>query len=161
MWSSRIFIKIYGSNWKFIYKYLINSIFVGISSTNLKCKNSNCENVNTRKEKIYDISLDISNCFNLKDCLNKYIGKEKIEDYKCDKCKNKITHVKNTLLEYLTNILIIHLQRNKFNYDTFQLEKMNIKNYRIDKNNKNKNDENYEYNLIGIIVHSWTAQCDH
>ncbi len=31
---------------------------------------------------------------------------------------------------------------------------MNIKNYRIDKNNKNKNDENYEYNLIGIIVHS-------
>ena len=153
------------------YKYLINSIFVGISSTNLKCKNSNCENVNTRKEKIYDISLDISNCFNLKDCLNKYIGEENIEDYKCDKCKNKITHVKNTLLEYLPNILIIHLQRNKFNYETFQLEKINsriefektinIKNYTIDKNNKNKNDENYEYNLIGVIVHSGTAQYGH
>ena len=153
------------------YKYLINSIFVGISSTNLKCNNSNCENVNTRKEKIYDISLDISNCFNLKDCLNKYIGEENIEDYKCDKCKNKITHVKNTLLEYLPNILIIHLQRNKFNYETFQLEKINsriefetkinIKNYTIDKNNKNKNDENYEYNLIGVIVHSGTAQYGH
>ena len=106
----------------------------------------------------------MSKCFNLKDCLNKYIGEENIEDYKCDKCKNKITHVKNTLLEYLPNILIIHLQRNKFNYETFQLEKINsriefetkinIKNYTIDKNNKNKNDENYEYNLIGVIVHS-------
>ena len=52
MWSSRIFIKIYGSNWKFIYKYLINSIFVGISSTNLKCKNSNCENVKQEKKKL-------------------------------------------------------------------------------------------------------------
>ena len=153
------------------YKYLMNSIFGGITCQSLKCKNSNCGNVNKRKEKIYYISLDIKNCKNLKDCLNKYISEENIEDYKCEKCNNKITHVKNVLLEHLPNILIIHLQRITFNYETFQNEKVNsriefqrtinIKDYTIDKDNNNINNENYEYNLIGVVVHSGTAQFGH
>ena len=153
------------------YKYLMNSIFEGETCQRLKCKNPNCENVNKKKENIYYLSLDIKNCNNLYDCLNKYISEENIEDYICDKCKNKITHVKTILLENLPNILIIHLKRISFNYESFQNEKinsriefenkLNIKNYTIDKNDKSKKDENYEYNLIGIIVHSGTAQFGH
>ena len=153
------------------YKYLMNSIFGGVTCQSLKCKNENCENVNKKKENIYYLSLDIKNCNNLIDCLNKYISEENIEDYICDKCKNKITHVKTILLENLPNILIIHLKRISFNYEIFQNEKinsriefenkLNIKNYTIDKNDKSKKDENYEYNLIGIVVHSGTAQFGH
>ena len=153
----------------------MNSIFGGLTCQSLKCKNSKCGNINMKKEKIYYISLDIKNCNNLNDCLNKYISEENIEDYKCDKCNTKITHVKNILLEHLPNILIIHLQRITFNYETFLNEKINsrvafrkkinMKNYTVDRNKVNNNDkknmEKYEYNLIGVVVHSGTAQFGH
>ena len=156
------------------YKYLMNSIFEGVIYQSIKCKNSKCGNVNLKKEKIYYISLDIKNCHNLNDCLNKFISEENIEDYKCEKCNIKITHVKNILLKHLPNILIIHLQRIAFNYETYQNEKINskiafkrkinIKNYTTDRNineDNKKNMDNYEYNLIGVVVHSGTAQFGH
>ena len=37
----------------------------------------------------------------------------------------KITHIKKVLIDKLPNILIIHLQRITFSYETFIIEKIN------------------------------------
>lgn len=42
-----------------------------------------------------------------------------ISDYKCDFCDKKVDVTKKTRISKAPKILIIHLQRIVFNYDTF------------------------------------------
>ena len=151
-------------------KYLFNNIFGGSTLQQVKCTNPECGNISERRENIHFLSLDIKNASNVKECLNNFIKKEKIEDYHCEKCDKKITNIKNVLIDNIPNILIIHLQRMAFSYETFNMVKinslikfdkiLNIKEYTI--NNKNKDDPlYYDYELQGIIIHSGTAQFGH
>lgn len=48
-----------------------------------------------------------------------------INDYKCDKCDQKVDVVKRSLIAETPNVLFIHLQRIVFNFDTFQNDKIN------------------------------------
>lgn len=48
-----------------------------------------------------------------------------IQDYFCDYCQEKVNIGKRTLIAETPNILIIHLQRFVFNFDTFLNEKEN------------------------------------
>ena len=48
-----------------------------------------------------------------------------ISDYQCDGCKKKVEIKKRTLITETPNVLIVHLQRIIFDFDTFQNEKMN------------------------------------
>ena len=152
-------------------RFLFDNIFGGTTLQQIICTNSECRNISERREKIIYLSLDIKGNHTLEDCLDKFISEEKIEDYHCEKCDKKITNIKKVLIDKLPNILIIHLQRISFNYETFLMEKindeinfepkLNIKKYTVDKNNKNLDTEKYEYEYIGVIVHSGTAQSGH
>jgi ubiquitin carboxyl-terminal hydrolase 34 len=44
---------------------------------------------------------------------------EVISDYECDGCKKKVDISKRTLISQTPNVLIVHLQRIIFNFDTF------------------------------------------
>ena len=153
------------------YKYVLNNIFGGEISQILTCQNPDCNLTKTKTEVINFLSLDIKNCNNLNQCLAKYIQEENIDDYNCEKCKLKVSYTKNVLINKLPNILIIHLQRISFNYQTFELEKINtkvdfsreinLKNYTTNFDNKSISKENFEYFLIGVLVHSGTAQYGH
>jgi len=154
------------------YKFLCHNILGGKTLQQIICTNPECNNISEKTDNIVYLSLDIKENKNLKECLNKYIIKEKIEDYHCEKCDQKRIHTKQVLIKNLPNILIIHLQRITFNYETFNMVKindkvsfekeLNIKDYTFDSNNvKEINNQKYEYELIGIIVHTGTAQAGH
>ena len=152
-------------------RFLCHNILGGTTLQQIICTNSECKNISERRESIIYLSLDIKGNNTIDDCLDKYIGEEKIEDYHCEKCDKKITHIKKVLVDKLPNILIIHLQRIAFNYETFLMEKINdevsferkinIKKYTVNKNNKNIDNEQFEYDFIGVIIHGGTAQYGH
>ena len=106
-------------------KYLCNNIFGGTTLQQVKCTNPDCGNISERKENINYLSLDIKDVQSVEQCLDKYIIEEKIEDYHCEKCDKKITNIKRVLIDKIPNILIIHLQRIAFSYETFNMEKIN------------------------------------
>ena len=151
--------------------YLWNNIFGGTTLQQVRCTNQDCGNISERKENINYLSLDIKNCDNIQKCLDKFIAEEKIEDYHCEKCDKKITNIKNVLIDKIPNILIIHLQRIAFSYDTFNMEKINdyiyfektinIKNYTLNKNNDDMPSDYFEYELQGVLIYSGTSQFGH
>lgn len=154
------------------YNHLLYSVFGGETCSILKCTNTDCNKVRKSYEKIYYLSLDIKECLNLDDCLHKYIKEEIIEDFLCDNCKKKITQKRHLMINTLPNILIIHLQRIAFNYETFEMEKVNskvefeqnisLKEFCIkDKEEEAIDEEDYKYKLMGIIIHSGNAQGGH
>ena len=152
-------------------KYLCNNIFGGTTLQQVRCTNQDCGNISERRENINYLSLDIKDCDNIQKCLDKFIAEEKIEDYHCEKCDKKITNIKNVLIDKIPNILIIHLQRIAFSYETFNMEKindyiyfektLNIKNYTLNKNNEEMPSDYFEYELQGVLIHSGTAQFGH
>lgn len=151
------------------YKHLLYNIFGGETCSILKCTNTDCNKVSKSFEKIYSLSLDIKQCSNLNECLQKYIKEEIIEDFLCDNCKKKITQKRHLMISTLPNILIIHLQRIGFNYETFQMEKVNSK-VEFDQNISLKefcikegeiDEDDYRYKLIGVVIHSGNAQGGH
>ena len=152
-------------------KYLCNNIFGGSTLQQVICTNPDCGNISERKENINFLSLDIKNVKNVEECLDKFILEEKIEDYHCEKCDKKITNIKHVVIDKIPNILIIHLQRIAFSYETFNMEKinsyitfeksLNIKKYTSNKDNENIPLEYFDYDLQGVLIHSGTAQYGH
>jgi uncharacterized UBP type Zn finger protein len=59
------------------------------------------------------------------DSLQKLIEGETINDYECEICKKKVDISKRILLSQTPNVLIVHLQRIIFNFDTFRNDKIN------------------------------------
>ena len=152
-------------------QYLCSNIFRGSTLQQVKCTNPECGNISERKENINYLSLDIKGNTNIYECLEKFIVEEKIEDYHCEKCDKKITHIKNVLIDRIPNILIIHLQRIAFSYETFNMDKinnlitfedkLNIKKYTINKDNNDIPSDYFDYELQGVLIHSGTAQYGH
>jgi uncharacterized UBP type Zn finger protein len=50
---------------------------------------------------------------------------EEINDYECDTCKKKVDISRRVLLSSTPNVLVVHLQRIIFNFDTFRNDKIN------------------------------------
>ncbi len=128
---------------------------------------------------------------------------EVINEYHCETCKKKVDISKRVLLSSSPNVLVVHLQRIIFNFDTFRNDKINslfefptyldLKPYSFyevmrKENRLNKNptgeddnqgsatteaapqnedskmpeeDDCWEYKLVGVTVHSGTANAGH
>lgn len=50
---------------------------------------------------------------------------EVINDFMCDNCKKRVDISKRTLISSTPNVLIVHLQRIIFNFETFRNDKIN------------------------------------
>ena len=151
------------------YNYLIQGTFGGKISSQIICKE--CNNINERIEDFYNLSVDVKNSKSLHESFQKLIAGDTISDYQCEKCVKKVDITRRTVLSDLPNILIIHLQRIIFNFDTYANEKinsrlefpleLNIFPYTKEGGQGGEGDENYFYELIGIVVHSGTADLGH
>ncbi len=167
-------------------KYLLQSIFGGKTCSQIICKGG-CGSVNRNYEDFYNLSVGVKGHKTLFESLNKYISGETISDYFCEKCKKKVEVVKRTCVDSLPNVLIIHLQRIIFNYDTCTNEKINsrldfpkefsIEPYTVEgieaaehlpKDPKSVPDQfhgkgelYYQYKLVGVVVHFGTADMGH
>jgi uncharacterized UBP type Zn finger protein len=82
-----------------------------------KCKN--------RIEDFYNLSLTVKDIKSIQASLNSLIEGEVISGFQCDGCNKKVDISKRTLLSQLPNVLVVHLQRIIFDFNTFRNEKIN------------------------------------
>jgi len=107
------------------YKQLLQSVFGGKSCSQVLC--SKCGYVSATYEDYYTLSLEIKNRRTLGDSLDRFIAESTVSDYKCSKCQNRVDATKRTIISTLPNVLIIHLQRFSFNFDTLMNEKIHTR----------------------------------
>jgi len=84
-----------------------------------------CGKVKNRHEDFLNLSLNIKDIKSVQESLQKQIEGETISDYKCDGCNKSVDLSRRTLIAETPNILIIHLQRIGFNFETFETDKVN------------------------------------
>ena len=104
------------------YNLLLQSIFGGKSCSQVIC--TICGTVSSTYEDYFTLSLEIKNRKSLQDALDTFITEGVVSEYYCAECKKKVDVVKRTLLSTLPNVLIVHLQRFSFNFDTLMNEKV-------------------------------------
>ena len=148
------------------YKNIINDLFCGNIQEKKVC--SECGNTSYKDDEFKLISLEVREMKDIFQSFEKYISEEIIEGYKCDKCNKEVNLKKSTIISSLPNVLVIHLNRMKYNNNgelkkiinkfDFPLE-LNIKNYCI-KNNL-QNEDYYKYQLKGINIHNGSAKAGH
>ena len=104
-------------------KYLLQSVFGGKTCSQLVCKE--CGYSSNRFEDTLFLSLPVKDRKSVFESLDKLIEGEIINEYQCAGCAKKVDVVKRTLISKTPNVLIIHLQRLIFNFDTFANDKVN------------------------------------
>ena len=93
---------------------IITKIFTGMFSSEVICKNCNNKNITFETFNILELPLTNKNgniINNLEDCLKHFCELEEIEDYSCDRCKNKGNALKKMSIFQLPPKLIIQLKR--------------------------------------------------
>eukprot|EP01022_Parablepharisma_sp_SALTPOND_P007762 TRINITY_DN1328_c0_g1_i1.p1 TRINITY_DN1328_c0_g1~~TRINITY_DN1328_c0_g1_i1.p1 ORF type:complete len:1765 (+),score=179.57 TRINITY_DN1328_c0_g1_i1:714-6008(+) len=131
-----------------------------------------------RDEPCFKISLDIKGKKTIEEALDAFVKGDVLEgDNKlyCPEYDKKIRVNKRFVIKSLAPTLIIHLKRFEFNYQAMIKEKVN--DYCAFPNKINmlkwtkeapaypdqvvENKEKYEYELVGVLVHSGTADAGH
>jgi len=84
-----------------------------------------CGTCKNRIEDFYNLSLTVKDIKSMQESLQKQIEGEIINGYECETCKKKVDISKRVLLSSAPNVLIVHLQRIIFNFDTFRNDKIN------------------------------------
>ena len=131
------------------------------------------------------MSVPVKDRKGLDQSLSKLIEGSIINDYRCDSCNQKVDVYKRNLIAETPNVLIVHLQRLVFNFDTFQNDKintrfefpniLNLKNYSFKevmtqegkylsdvedeyvKKLMSMEDSEFVYKLVGVIIHRGTG----
>ena len=153
-----------------VFDNIINSIYKISFMSFMKC--NNCNNIVKKNEDEYVLSLQVYQIKGLKESLYSSFGHEEIiEDYKCEKCNQKVNLIKWNKIVSLPTYINIGLNRFTFNYETFERMKVttrfefpleiNMKEYYDLEGNESLNDEDFIYELYGVIVHSGTPYAGH
>ena len=135
---------------------------------------NSCGNLKSKIESEYVLNLQILNMKGLKESLYSSYGFEEIiEDYKCENCDKKVSLKKWSKIISLPNYINFGLNRFSYDYTTFERIKLNnkfefplelnMKEYcdLSEKENGQINDNDYLYELYGVIVHSGTPFSGH
>ena len=144
------------------------------------------DNVSERPENFNIISLEVKNKRNIMESLDLYVQGEMLEgnnQYYSDKLEKHVDALKRTLIKDLPNVLILHLKRFDFdfslmvnrkindrvefphtlNMEAYTVEGMERKEQRgiYDIPPAHRPDEYYQYKLVGVLVHSGSADSGH
>lgn len=128
---------------------------------------SNCKFVRENVEDFYHLSLEVKHLSNLYQGLEKFMAGDVIFDYYCDKCEETVNLTRKTHIERLPSYLIVHLQRIVFDFDSYANKKINsqldfptqLNVYPYTSGTYQEGD--CEYQLIGVVAHSGTAEIGH
>ncbi len=134
---------------------------------------------------MYAVSCKIQNHLTLEESLqHEFVRGDWLKGgnaYRCSKCDKKVTALKRSCFTQLSNTMLVHLQRFEFNLETMLKVKinselrfptqLNMKKYTkewLDSQENKKDDDvldlddaDYEYELVGITVHSGMADIGH
>jgi ubiquitin carboxyl-terminal hydrolase 34 len=104
-------------------KHLLQGIFGGKTISQMVC--TECGKVKNREEDYLNLSITVKDLKSVEDSLQKQVEGEIISDFQCDGCDKKVDLSKRSLISETPNVLIVHLQRIVFNFDTFRNDKLN------------------------------------
>ena len=154
------------------FNNIINNIYKVNYISNMQC--NSCGNLKSKIESEYVLNLQILNMKGLKESLYSSFGFEEIiEDYKCEKCDKKVSLTKWSKIISLPNYINFGLNRFSYDFNTFERIKLNnrfefpleldMKDFCdfTEKKDLQKNDNEYLYELYGVIVHSGTPFSGH
>ena len=145
----------------------INELYQVGYVSKMKC--SNCGNEKRRNEKECVLPVQVYEINSLIDSLYMFFGHEEIiEGYQCDQCNTKVDLVKSSKIISLPQYMNIGLNRFTYSYETgerikitskfeFPLE-IDMRKYCEDTQGK---EEDYLYELYGVIVHAGTPYAGH
>ncbi|KAI1743518.1 hypothetical protein F4680DRAFT_347067 [Xylaria scruposa] len=154
-------------------KKALRSIFGGQLVQQVKSKE--CEHISERIEPFSAIQCDVKGKSSLEESLQAYVDGEIMEGdnkYKCSTCDRHVDAVKRACLKDLPDNLIFHLKRFDFNIRLLQRSKINdyfpfpnkidMQPYTVEHlRNPSRNAEPDIFELVGVLVHSGTAETGH
>ncbi|KAL3593824.1 hypothetical protein FPOAC2_08125 [Fusarium poae] len=138
-------------------------------------KSKECEHISERLEPFSAIQCDIKGKSTLEESLQAYVDGEIMEGdnkYKCSTCDRHVDAVKRACIKDVPENLIFHLKRFDFNLRTLQRSKINdyfsfpsrvdMRPYTIEHlSNPDSDSEEDIFELVGVLVHSGTAESGH
>jgi len=169
---------------------LLKDVFGGKVTNQLICR-GRCKSIRERPEDFFTISLEVKNKSGLSESLRAHVAGELLQDFRCDSCNARVEIDKRQVLSELSNTVVFHLKRFELDFQTFQHEKVNSRFEfplrlnlepftkegvaRMEQEEKAKKDpsltlparysvrpqEYYDYRLVGVIIHTGTAQAGH
>ncbi|KAI0200761.1 hypothetical protein F4808DRAFT_151120 [Astrocystis sublimbata] len=154
-------------------KRALRSIYGGQLVQQVKSKE--CEHISERIEPFSAIQCDIKGKSSLEKSLQAYVDGEIMEGdnkYKCSTCDRHVDAVKRACLKDLPDNLIFHLKRFDFNLRLLQRNKINdyfpfpdkidMQPYTVEHlKDPSRSAEPDTFELVGILVHSGTAETGH
>ena len=149
-----------------------------------------CGKTKNELDTTYTLSAKVENTQDLYTSISKIIEGETIEDFNCEGCNKKVNITKRQLLGEMPNVLIVHLQRIVFDFNTFGNKKINTRlafpkilelsklSFKTKMQGKdvtgqtdaqtadlqkllNLEDEDYVYRLVGVNIHRGVADHGH
>ncbi|KAK5649017.1 hypothetical protein RI129_003909 [Pyrocoelia pectoralis] len=165
-------------------KKVIKTLFCGVISNNVV--SLDCDHVSRTLEEFYTVRCQVADMRNLYESLDEVTVKDTLEGdnmYTCSQCGKKVRAEKRACFKKLPHILCFNTMRYTFNMLTMLKEKVNThfsfplrlnmegyvekqlmpQQYQEEKLNSNdfEETEQYEYDLIGVTVHTGTADGGH
>ena len=145
---------------------------------------SDCPHFSNRPQEFLTISLKVQSKRDIHESLDFYVAADILDGnnkWKCEECDKHVTAKKRACIQHLPNTLALHLIRFEFDYQTFREVKvndrfefpthLNMKPYTkegIDESEgvpvseeDRRPDDYYEYDLVGVLIHSGTAHSGH
>jgi ubiquitin carboxyl-terminal hydrolase 36/42 len=131
--------------------------FYGKTKMNITC--SCCGNVSSTLEDFCNINLDCDCSSNLTELFIKYLEKEEISDYHCDKCNKKVLAEKKLYLDKLPCFLVIVLKK----YTPFGAKTNGSISYPFDNNLIRESESGivFNYSLYAVIYHHGNSERGH
>ncbi|XP_057311680.1 uncharacterized protein LOC130649421 [Hydractinia symbiolongicarpus] len=135
-----------------------NAIFGGYCRSQVKCLH--CHHESNTFDPIMDINLDIKECSNILQSLNKFVRPDRLDGdnkYFCERCRTKRVAQKRETIHREPNVLTLQLKRfdyskmfgGKISKDIHFPDAMNIRPFM-----SNTQGEPVHYDLYSVLVHS-------
>ncbi|XP_048585971.1 ubiquitin carboxyl-terminal hydrolase 34 isoform X2 [Nematostella vectensis] len=157
---------------------LVRELFCGVITNNVV--SLDCSHVSKTKEEFYSVRCTVADMKNLYESLDEVTVKDTLDGdnmYTCSQCGKKVRAEKRACFTVLPRILCFNTMRYTFNMVTMMKEKVNthfsfplqlnmapyseeyLMGDKVDEDAEK--DPNYWYNLIGVVVHTGTAEGGH
>lgn len=146
--------------------------FSGKLSNQIICQR--CHSVSERIENFHAVEVDVKNRNQLVDGLDAFCEGETLSGdnaYFCGKCQSKQIALKRTCIKSLPSSLVLTLKRFGFNYENMSRTKLhnpvefpmdlNMLPYTSQSQNPEVDTSAFQYELVGVIVHSGSATAGH
>lgn len=159
-------------------KELVKTLFCGVLSNNVV--SLDCAHISRTVEEFYTLRCQVADMRNLYESMDELTVKDTLEGdnmYTCSQCGKKVRAEKRACIKKLPRILCFNTMRYTFNMVTMMKEKVNthfsfplhldMSSYMehnllpSHKEPKEEAEECYDYDLIGVTVHTGTADGGH